>query len=87
MQAGYANVFEEEIVPSYNVAPQTLQPVVRLNRDSGERGAYRDALGTRTLVVARRQNRIQRHQRESLDADHQRGFPGGVSTTQVSGSR
>jgi putative SOS response-associated peptidase YedK len=31
------NVFEEEIVPSYNVAPQTFQPVVRLNRDSGER--------------------------------------------------
>jgi len=37
MQAGYVNVFEEEIVPSFNVAPQTFQPVVRLNRDSGER--------------------------------------------------
>jgi putative SOS response-associated peptidase YedK len=37
MQAGYVNVFEEEIVPTYNVAPQTFQPVVRLNRDSGER--------------------------------------------------
>ena len=37
MQAGYVNVFEEDIVPSYNVAPQTFQPVVRLNRDSGER--------------------------------------------------
>jgi hypothetical protein len=33
MQAGDVNVFEEEIVPSYNVAPQTFQPVVRLNRD------------------------------------------------------
>ena len=31
------NVFEEEIVPSYNVAPQTFQPMDRLNRDSGER--------------------------------------------------
>jgi hypothetical protein len=31
------NVFEEEIVPSFNAAPQTFQPVVRLNRDSGER--------------------------------------------------
>jgi putative SOS response-associated peptidase YedK len=30
------NVFEEEIVPSYNVAPQTFQPVIRFNRDSGE---------------------------------------------------
>jgi putative SOS response-associated peptidase YedK len=36
MQAGYTNVFEE-IPPSFNVAPQTLQPVVRLSRDSGER--------------------------------------------------
>jgi putative SOS response-associated peptidase YedK len=26
-----------EIGPSYNVAPQTFQPVVRLNRDTGER--------------------------------------------------
>jgi putative SOS response-associated peptidase YedK len=24
--------------PSWNVAPQTFQPIVRLNRDSGERG-------------------------------------------------
>src|ERR1019366_5759135 len=37
MQAGYVNVFEVDIVPSYNVAPQTFQPVVRLNRNSGER--------------------------------------------------
>jgi putative SOS response-associated peptidase YedK len=36
MQAGYTNVFEE-IPPSFNVAPQTFQPVVRLSRDSGER--------------------------------------------------
>ncbi len=36
MQAGYSNVFDE-IPPSFNVAPQTFQPVVRLSRDSGER--------------------------------------------------
>ena len=36
MHAGYTNVFEE-IPPSFNVAPQTFQPVVRLSRDSGER--------------------------------------------------
>ena len=36
MQAGYTNVFEE-IPPSFNVAPQTFQPVVRVSRDSGER--------------------------------------------------
>ena len=37
MQAGYVNVFEVDIVPSFNIAPQTFQPIVRLNRDSGER--------------------------------------------------
>jgi len=32
------NVFNDsELVPSYNVAPQTFQPVIRLNRDTGER--------------------------------------------------
>ena len=36
MQAGYA-IFFEEIPPSFNVAPQTFQPVIRLSRDSGER--------------------------------------------------
>jgi putative SOS response-associated peptidase YedK len=36
MEAGYSNVFDE-IPPSFNVAPQTFQPVVRLSRDSGER--------------------------------------------------
>jgi len=36
IQAGYTNVFEE-MPPSFNVAPQTFQPVVRLSRDSGER--------------------------------------------------
>jgi putative SOS response-associated peptidase YedK len=35
IQAGYTNVFEE-MPPSFNVAPQTFQPVVRLSRDSGE---------------------------------------------------
>jgi putative SOS response-associated peptidase YedK len=36
MQAGYVNVFED-IPPSYNIAPQTFQPIVRLSRDTGER--------------------------------------------------
>src|SRR5215469_11779482 len=31
------NVFEEDLPPSYNVAPETYQPIVRLSRDSGER--------------------------------------------------
>jgi putative SOS response-associated peptidase YedK len=32
------NVFNDsELAPSYNVAPQSFQPVIRLNRDTGER--------------------------------------------------
>jgi putative SOS response-associated peptidase YedK len=26
-----------DFTPSYNVAPQTFQPIIRLNRDTGER--------------------------------------------------
>ena len=41
MQTHDTNVFEEvdetPIAPSYNVAPQSFQPVVRLNPDSGKR--------------------------------------------------
>ena len=39
MQTHNTNVFEDEspFAPSYNVAPQTFQPVVRLSRDTGER--------------------------------------------------
>src|SRR5215469_6769137 len=31
------NVFEEDLPPSFNVAPQTFQPIVRLSRETGER--------------------------------------------------
>jgi putative SOS response-associated peptidase YedK len=31
------NVFEDDLAPSYNVAPTDVQPVVRLTGDSGER--------------------------------------------------
>ena len=27
----------DDLVPSWNVAPQTMQPVIRLNRDTGRR--------------------------------------------------
>jgi putative SOS response-associated peptidase YedK len=38
MQAHDTNVFDDSyFAPSFNVAPQTFQPVVRLNGDSGER--------------------------------------------------
>ena len=41
MQAHDTNVFDEiddtYLAPSYNVAPQSLQPVVRLSRETGER--------------------------------------------------
>ena len=38
MQAHDTNVFDESyFAPTYNAAPQSLQPVVRLNRETGER--------------------------------------------------
>ena len=38
MQAHDTNVFDDSyFAPSYNVAPQSLQPVVRLSPDTGER--------------------------------------------------
>jgi putative SOS response-associated peptidase YedK len=61
MQAGYSNVFDE-IPPSFNVAPQTSQPVVRLSRDSGEREIAL-MVGLDSVVGERRQNRFQHDQR------------------------
>jgi putative SOS response-associated peptidase YedK len=37
MQAGDTNVFDVDFAPSYNVAPQTMQPVIRLDPDTGRR--------------------------------------------------
>jgi putative SOS response-associated peptidase YedK len=37
MQVNPNNVFEEDLPPSYNVSPETYQPIVRLSSDSGER--------------------------------------------------
>lgn len=41
MQTHNTNVFDEfdetNLAPSYNVAPQSFQPVVRLSRETGER--------------------------------------------------
>jgi hypothetical protein len=52
-----------EFGESYNVAPQTFQPVIRLNRDSGEReivlmllansGGAAEVTGNRTLQAVR----------------------------------
>jgi putative SOS response-associated peptidase YedK len=38
MEAHEADVFDESYLePSYNAAPQTMQPVIRLDRDTGRR--------------------------------------------------
>jgi putative SOS response-associated peptidase YedK len=38
MQTHNTNVFDDSyLAPSYNVAPQSFQPVVRLDRETGER--------------------------------------------------
>jgi putative SOS response-associated peptidase YedK len=38
--------------PSYNVAPQTFQPVIRLNRDTGDREIVLMRLGLGTFLGA-----------------------------------
>ena len=38
MQTHHTDVFDDSyLAPSYNVAPQSFQPVVRINRDTGDR--------------------------------------------------
>lgn len=41
---------EFPLQPDYNIAPATFQPVIRLNRDSGEREMGDDALGIGALL-------------------------------------
>jgi putative SOS response-associated peptidase YedK len=37
MQAGDTNVFDGILAPSHNIAPQTMQPVISLDPDTGRR--------------------------------------------------
>jgi hypothetical protein len=37
MRVNPNNIFQDDLPPSYNVGPETYQPIVRLSRDSGER--------------------------------------------------
>jgi putative SOS response-associated peptidase YedK len=37
MQAGDTNVFDSILAPSYNVAPQMMLTVIRLDSDTGQR--------------------------------------------------
>ena len=48
--------------PDYNVAPQSTQPVVRLNADTGKREFALMRWGLGALLGQRRQNRLLHHQ-------------------------
>ncbi|HEX3469587.1 MAG TPA: SOS response-associated peptidase family protein [Silvibacterium sp.] len=53
--------------PSWNIAPQTLQPIVRLNGDTGERELVLIALGSRSLLGKGREDRPSHDQCKSRD--------------------
>ena len=60
--------------PDFNVAPTTTQPVIRENRDTGERELVMNALGAAAVLreVASRFQGLLDHQRQSQNR-HQQG--------------
>jgi putative SOS response-associated peptidase YedK len=80
MQTHNTSVFNDDdslLTPSYNIAPQTFQPVVRLARETHHREltAMRWGLIPYCILGEGCQGRIQHNQREGRDADHQSGIP------------
>jgi putative SOS response-associated peptidase YedK len=67
MQTHNTNVFDEidemNLVPSFNVAPQSFQPVVRFNRETGERELIVDAMGAGAVLVKGWKSIVQHNQR------------------------
>jgi len=53
-----------DILPSYNIAPQTFQPVIRPNRETGERELAQMRWGLIPYWAKDAKTRVQHHQRE-----------------------
>ena len=80
MRTHNTNVFDDNdtlLAPSYNIAPQTLQPVVKLARDTGQRklAAIRLGLIPYCVLVERCEGCVLDHQRKGRDHYHQPGIP------------
>lgn len=58
----YYEINSTRFAPSYNIAPESIQPVVRLDRDTGER-VLTDEVGSRALLVEGAEGQFQFHQR------------------------
>jgi putative SOS response-associated peptidase YedK len=56
--------------PSWNVTPQTFQPIVRLNRDTGEREIVLMRWGLIPFWAKDPKHRTAHNQRESRDDHH-----------------
>ena len=81
-----ANVYDFELPDDYNVAPQSTQPVVRVNRDTGEREVALMRWGLIPVLVEGRQDRLLHDQCEVRDGRHQRDVPRGVQAPPLPGA-
>ena len=73
-----------DILPSYNIAPQTFQPVIRLSRETGERELAQMRWGL-IPYWAKDAKRVQHHQREGGDGCDQSRFPRGAEAPTLPG--
>jgi putative SOS response-associated peptidase YedK len=52
MQSHDTNVFDDSyFAPTYNAAPQDMHPIVRLDRETGERELNCHAMGPHSILV------------------------------------
>ena len=71
---------------SYNIAPQSFQPVIRLNRDTATREIVLMRWGPGALLVKRRQDRLQHHQCACGNRGHRARFSRGGQTPPLPGA-
>jgi len=74
-----------DTLPSYNIAPQTFQAVIRPNRETGERELAQLRWGPHSVLGEGRQNRIQHRRGKGQNLRHEPGFPRSVEAAPVAG--
>ena len=58
----YYEINSTRLAPSYNISPESIQPVVRLDRDTGERVSGTHEVGPGALLVEDAKGQFQFHQ-------------------------
>ena len=78
-----------EAAPSYNIAPTTMQPVIRNNRDTGEREivAMRWGMVPNFAQSLADFKRLLNHQRKGRDSSFKTTMAGSVSSSALPRSR